>query len=70
MDSDECPDCEQGTVAHYRVEATGEVVQVCDGCDALWEADDELSSPSVSTVEHYLNLRGLPLLRTGLVLLV
>lgn len=67
MEADECPDCEYGTVARYRVEATQETVQVCDSCDALWAADEDLTSPSVTTIEHYLNLRGLPLLRTGLV---
>ncbi|MEX5298431.1 hypothetical protein RCG67_06590 [Kocuria sp. CPCC 205292] len=67
MEPDECPDCEYGTVAHYRVEATGEVVQVCDECDALWEAEEDLTAPSVTTIERYLSLRGLPLLRSGLV---
>ncbi|MFI7580334.1 hypothetical protein ACH9DO_11390 [Kocuria sp. M1N1S27] len=70
MEDNECPECEYGTVARYRVQATGDVVQVCAGCDALWEAEEDRTSPSVTSIEHYLNLRGLPLLRSGLVPLV
>ncbi|MEX5306187.1 hypothetical protein RF644_10575 [Kocuria sp. CPCC 205258] len=67
MSDDECPDCEYGTVARYRVQATGALVHVCDECDALWEDGDDRTEPSATTVDQYLNLRGLPLLWSGLV---
>lgn len=55
------------TVARYRVEATGAFVRLCDECDALWGDGDDWTEPSVTTVDQYLNLRGLPLLWIGLV---
>ena len=70
MGIDECPECEAGRVVRYRVESTQELVQVCDGCDAAWEAEADLTSPSVTSIEHFLAVRGLPLLRSGLVLVV
>ena len=66
MEFVECPVCDYGTVVCYHVIATGDLVQVCDECDALWEAEEDLTSPSVSRIEQYLSLRGLPLLRSGL----
>ncbi len=43
MGIDECPECEAGRVIRYRVESTQELVQVCDGCDAAWEAEADLT---------------------------
>ncbi|GAB2625189.1 hypothetical protein [Kocuria arenosa] len=70
MEPDECPECEAGRVIRYRVEPTQEIVRVCDECDALWEAEEDLTSPSVTTVDQYLTVRGLPLLWSGLTVIV
>lgn len=55
---------------HYRVESTRKIVLVCDECDALWEAAEDLTSPSVTTVDLHLTVRGLPLRWTGLTVIV
>lgn len=70
MTPTECPMCDDGTVTVYRVNATGEAIQVCDGCDAVWEADEELPVPATTTVERYLAVRGLPLTWSQLAALV
>jgi hypothetical protein len=51
-----CPRCEQGTIKTMRVRSTGEVVRVCNECDATW------GHPSSNTFEDltsYLRERGL-----------
>jgi hypothetical protein len=51
-----CPRCEQGTIKTMRVRATGEVVRLCDECDATW------GHPSFDTFEDlrsYLRERGI-----------
>ncbi|KLU09154.1 MULTISPECIES: hypothetical protein [Kocuria] len=70
MESNECTECDWGTVARYRVTATQEIVQFCDECEAVWDAEEDRTSPSVTTIEQFLTVRGLPLLRSGLVPLV
>ena len=67
MDPTECPMCDQGVIASYRVVATGETIRVCDECDSVWEATDELPGPASSTVEDHLAVRGRPPLWSELV---
>ncbi|GAA1749842.1 hypothetical protein [Kocuria aegyptia] len=67
MNPTECPCCDNGVISPWRVNATNEIILVCDECDALWEDGDDRTEPSVTTIDQYLNLRGLPLLWSGLV---
>jgi ribosome-binding protein aMBF1 (putative translation factor) len=62
VNPDECPMCDAGVIARYRVNATGESIQVCDECDSVWEEADELPGPATATVGQFLAARGLPLL--------
>jgi hypothetical protein len=62
VNPNECPMCDEGVITRYRVNATGETIQVCTECDSVWEATDELPAPATTTVEQYLTVRGLPLL--------
>jgi hypothetical protein len=62
----ECPMCAQGVVTVYRVKASGETIQVCDECESAWEADVELPAPATTTVERFLDERGLTPLRSEL----
>jgi uncharacterized Zn finger protein len=55
----ECPMCAQGVITVYRVRASGETIQVCDECESVWEADVELPAPATTTVERFLDERGL-----------
>lgn len=66
MEHEECPLCDAGTITTYRVVATGETIRVCDRCDAVWEAADELPSPAPTTLEQFLEVRGRPPLWTEL----
>lgn len=59
MNPNECPMCDVGDVVSYRVVATEETIRVCDECDSVWEAGDELPGPASTTVEQYLVVRGL-----------
>ena len=61
MNPDECPMCDAGVIARYRVNATAETIQVCTECDSVWEATDELPAPATTTIEQFLTVRGLPL---------
>ena len=70
MNPDECPMCDAGVITGYRVVSSGETIRVCDECDSVWEATDELPGPATTTVEQYLSSRGLPLLRSQLTALV
>lgn len=31
-----CPRCKQGNVVEVRIKVNGEIVYLCDECDALW----------------------------------
>ena len=68
-----CPRCdEQGEIVKAQIIATGEVVQICNECDALWPAGTQVGPTGFvdfSTYVRPLGLRGLwdelTLLRTG-----
>lgn len=60
MNPNECPMCDEGVIASYRVVATGASIWICDECDSVWEAAEELPGPALTTVEQYLQLRGRP----------
>jgi hypothetical protein len=60
MNPNECPMCDIGVVAAWRVTATKETVLVCDECDCVWESAEELPGPAATTVEQYLETRGRP----------
>ncbi len=34
-----CPRCDQGNVVKVRINKTGEVVHICEECEALWQTD-------------------------------
>ena len=60
MNPDECPVCDTGVLATWQVAATNETIRVCDECDGVWEATDELPGPPLTTIEQFLLLRGRP----------
>jgi hypothetical protein len=35
-----CPRCDQGWVSAYRHRSSGEVVLICEECEALWKPAD------------------------------
>lgn len=56
----ECPRCGQGQVASYRIAATGDTLQVCDECDAVWPTGVEPVNAGFANLEDELSARGLP----------
>ena len=59
----DCPRCDQqGTVLTVRINATSEIVHLCDECDALWPWGVEVAANTFSDFATYvkpLGLRGL-----------
>ena len=60
MNPNECPVCDTGVIATWWVSATNETIRVCNECDSVWEAIDELPGPPLTTVEQFLLLRSRP----------
>jgi hypothetical protein len=54
-----CPRCGQGWVIPMVVEETGEEIQVCDECDAIWPAGVKPQVPGFEDLSEYLQSRGL-----------
>ncbi|MEX5235994.1 hypothetical protein [Kocuria arenosa] len=67
MNPNECPCCDSGVISSWRVNATNETILICDECDSVWEDPAELPCPAATTADQFLSVRGLPLLRSGLV---
>jgi len=39
----QCPRCDgQGEVSQVKIKKTGEIVHLCDECDALWKSGDDV----------------------------
>lgn len=66
MNPIECPCCDDGVVATWRVVTTDEIILLCSECDSVWEDPSEMPCPAASTVDQFLDVRGLPLLWSGL----
>jgi hypothetical protein len=60
MIPNECPCCDNGVIAPYRLVATGETILVCNECDSVWGSAEELPCPALTTVDRFLAARGRP----------
>jgi len=54
-----CPRCNQGYVRKVRIRETGEVVHICEECDALWSAGKEVSASNFVDFSQYVQPLGL-----------
>jgi hypothetical protein len=55
-----CPRCDhQGTVVAVRINATGEVVWLCDECDALWPSNVPITQDNFVDFASYVKPLGL-----------
>lgn len=55
-----CPRCDgQGSIQRVRVNATGEVVQLCNECDAMWVANELPSLDSFQDFGTFMQSKGL-----------
>ena len=54
-----CPRCDQGEVVRAKIMATGEVVRVCQECDALWPDDVEVKKDNFKDFSTFVKPKGL-----------
>ena len=56
-----CPRCDdQGNIQRVRINRTGEIVQLCDECDAMWFEDVVPSITTFQDFSTYMESLGLP----------
>ncbi len=55
-----CPRCDgQGIVLRVRLKSTGQMLFMCDECNALWKAVEEIRHPGWEDFNTYMRARGL-----------
>jgi uncharacterized Zn finger protein len=54
-----CPRCGQGQVVIKRVHSTGEVIRICDECEAVWPAGIDIGVERFIQFDRYMSERGL-----------
>ncbi len=54
-----CPRCDQGDVNKVRVNKTGEIVHVCEECEALWPSGIDVASTGFIDFKTYVTPLGL-----------
>lgn len=64
-----CPRCEQGWIVKVRHKKTGEVVLVCDECEALWIETQPISKAEFTDFDTYFESQGQPVGWSGVELL-
>jgi len=65
-----CPGCYgQGDVVAARLNATGEIIYLCDECDTLWRSKDDIGRGPCFNFANYVSQFGLKGLWTEITLL-
>jgi hypothetical protein len=54
-----CPRCCQDYLIHAKIKATGEIVLVCDECEALWTEDQNPSVDYCYDMRTFLESKGI-----------
>jgi len=57
---DICPRCEQGSIVHVVLRAAGEMLLVCQECDAAWRNESDISRAAFEDLGTILEAKGLP----------
>lgn len=56
----QCPRCDgQGTIHRASVDATGDIIQLCDECDAMWFDNEPVSVHTFQEFGTYMQSIGL-----------
>ncbi len=55
----QCPRCGQGEVVRAKITATGEVVHICQECDALWPDGVRIESDNFIDFSTFVRPKGL-----------
>jgi hypothetical protein len=55
----ECPRCGQGTLYVATIKMTGEIVVVCEECEALWTAGQEPTASGFQDLVTLLKSKGI-----------
>lgn len=61
-----CPSCDQGNVVEALIKHTGEVIFVCEECEAMWHRRVDISEKGFEDLGNYLISLGLQPLRDEL----
>jgi len=70
MSATMCPLCEQvGTIDTVRINATGEIVHLCEECDALWPSGARIQMDTLKNFRDYVREFGLKGLWTEVTIL-
>ena len=56
-----CPRCNQGWVLKVRHKKTGEIVWVCEECEALWNEAQPISIAEFTDFQTYFENKGQPI---------
>jgi hypothetical protein len=54
-----CPRCQQGSIIKVRIVFNGEIVSLCDECDALWPEDHSITNINFFDFGEYVEKYGL-----------
>jgi transposase-like protein len=54
-----CPRCNEGWVIDVRIRARGEIVYVCEECEALWTDPQKIDLSNFTDMAAYLRVFGL-----------
>ncbi|MBA8904120.1 ribosomal protein L37AE/L43A [Phyllobacterium sp. P30BS-XVII] len=55
-----CPRCRQGLVIPVKVKRTGEVIYLCEECEAVWFSPDTIDYATFNYFNLYMERLGLP----------
>ncbi len=61
-----CPRCDQGNIVKATILKNGEQIRICEECDAMWKAGDEVSDETFTDYSSYVEPLGLKGLWTEL----
>jgi hypothetical protein len=54
-----CPRCDQGEIVKAKITATGEIVHVCQECDALWLDGIKIKGDNFKDFSAFVKPKGL-----------
>ncbi|MGW3071999.1 MULTISPECIES: hypothetical protein [unclassified Kitasatospora] len=57
--ADWCPRCDQGWVREYVARGQSEVIRLCEECEALWRAGEQVTKEHFGSFDDYMAALGL-----------
>lgn len=50
-----CPKCAEGMILSVKLKTTGEVAQLCDLCETIWYAGEDVVAETGHAIESYIH---------------